>query len=74
MDLNQVTVEVRDIAQGVSFCKRLGFRLIVLSEGHYARFELPSRAATFSLHVAEAPAAGGSVLYFEVADVDRVHQ
>jgi len=71
MDLNQVTLGAVDFDASVGFYKRLGLHLIVLSEGRYARFELPSGSSTLSLHKAEQPVAPGTVIYFEVEDVDR---
>ncbi|MCK7613074.1 VOC family protein [Roseibium sediminicola] len=74
MDLNQVTLEAMDFDASVDFYKRLGLRLIVLSEGRYARFELPSGSSTLSLHKSEQPVAPGVMLYFEVEDVDRSYR
>ncbi|WP_269585507.1 VOC family protein [Roseibium sp. Sym1] len=71
MDLNQVTLEAVDFDASVDFYKTLGLHLIVLSEGRYARFERPSGSSTLSLHKAEQPVASGTVLYFEVEDVER---
>lgn len=71
MDLNQVTLEATDFDASVDFYTRLGLQLIVLSEGRYARFELPSGSSTLSLHKSEQAVAPGAVLYFEVEDVDR---
>ncbi len=73
MDLNQVTLEVRDFDEGVAFYLRLGLRLIVSERRAYARFELPSGSTTLSLHLAETPRLGSGMLYFEVEDVDRTH-
>ncbi|MEM9348702.1 MAG: VOC family protein [Pseudomonadota bacterium] len=69
MDLNQVLIEVRDMADSLEFYEKLGLKLIVSAET-YARFELPSGAATFSILLSDDPTPGGSVLYFEVDDVD----
>lgn len=73
MDLNQVTLEVRDFDEGVAFYLRLGLKLIVSERREYARFELPSGSATLSLHLAERPRVGSGMLYFEVEDVDRTY-
>ena len=59
MNLNQVTVEVADIPRARAFYQRLGLELIVSSD-HYARFLCPG-GATFSIHLAEAPAPGGTL-------------
>lgn len=68
MNLNQVTVEVSDIARSVAFYRRLGLELIVLSD-HYARLVCPG-GATFSVHLATAPSTGGALIYFECDDLD----
>ena len=67
--LNQVTVPARDLAQSIAFYETLGFTLIVRSE-HYARFEVGDGTDTFSLHLADAPAANGAQIYFECDDLD----
>ncbi len=71
MDMNQVTLGASDFDASLSFYQALGLKLIVLSEGRYARFELPSGSSTLSIHHTDTPAAGSSVFYFEVDDVDQ---
>ncbi|WP_294980274.1 VOC family protein [Tabrizicola sp.] len=72
MDLNQVTIPVRDFEEGVAFCSVLGFRQIVHNgDGRYARFELPSGSTTLSLYEDRTACPGDTVLYLEVDDVDR---
>ena len=68
MNLNQVTVEAADIERAVDFYRRLGLELIVSSD-HYARLLCPG-GATFSVHLAETPAIGGALIYFECDDLD----
>ena len=68
MNLNQVTVEVADIARATAFYQRLGFEIIV-SADHYARFLCPG-GATFSVHVADDVRPGGTLIYFECEDLD----
>lgn len=71
MNLNQITVPVRDIEAAIPFYKKLGLQLIVYSEAHYARFECPDGSSTFSLHrVADLPHGEGIWVYFECADLD----
>lgn len=74
MDLNQATLEVANFDRSLAFYRKLGFKPIVLSEGRYARFELPSGASTLSIHHAENPVIGNMMLYLEVDDVDRCYQ
>ena len=68
MNLNQVTVEVSDIPRARAFYQKLGLEWIVSSD-HYARFLCPG-GATFSIHLAEASAPGGTMVYFECDDLD----
>lgn len=70
MNLNQVTVPSRNVSVSIAFYKQLGFHLIVDALPRYARFELPSGEATFSIHlVGELPKGSGSILYFETENV-----
>lgn len=74
MDLNQITLAVRDLAEGVAFYRSLGLRLIVWSpDTLYARLELPSGSTTLSLHEEADATPGSTALYFEVDDLDRRH-
>lgn len=68
MKLNQVTVGVTDYDAAVDFYTRLGLTQIVAAPPRYARFETPS-GETFSIHPAKN-GAPGTVVYFEVEDVD----
>jgi hydroxymethylpyrimidine/phosphomethylpyrimidine kinase len=68
MDLNQVTLPCPDYAASVEFYRRLGLTQIVDSPPRYARFETPG-GATLSIHAADATGPG-TVIYFEVDDVD----
>jgi catechol 2,3-dioxygenase-like lactoylglutathione lyase family enzyme len=72
VNLNQVTVEVTDVARSRDFYQRLGLILIV-SADHYARFACPGDdegRATFSVHLAEAVSPNGTGVYFECSDLD----
>lgn len=70
MDLNQATIGTTDFDASVEFYRLIGLKLIVLAEGPYARFELPSGSSTLSIHHDPEHAPGGTLLYFEVDDVD----
>ena len=73
MNLNQVTVPVRDVEVSIRFYEQLGLRLIVKALPNYARFECPEGEATFSLHrVDELPRGEGVWVYFEVEEVDAL--
>jgi hydroxymethylpyrimidine/phosphomethylpyrimidine kinase len=72
MDLNQITITVRNLAEGIEFYRALGLRLIAHDAASlYARFELPSGSTTLSLCEDKGSLPGAAVLYFEVDDVDR---
>ena len=69
MNLNQVTISVKNVAQSILFYQKLGLNLIVKSLPDYARLECPDGDATFSLHRNEE-ANNGTWIYFEVDNVD----
>ncbi len=70
MNLNQVTLRVRDYDEAVDFYRRLGLTQIVHAPTKgYARFECPG-GATFSVSASGDARAGDNVTYFEAADLD----
>ncbi|WOJ98220.1 VOC family protein [Congregibacter brevis] len=69
MNLNQVTLPVRDLPVANTFYKKLGFTQIVDSP-HYARFECPDGHGTFSLSLEEGDYKNGAVIYFEHAKLE----
>jgi predicted enzyme related to lactoylglutathione lyase len=71
MNLNQVTMPVRDMQAAVSFYLKLGFTQIV-DTPHYARFMCPEGEATFSLALEqELNNTQGCVIYFEHHALDE---
>lgn len=71
MNLNQVTVPVRDVSRAIDFYSKLGMQLIVEALPDYARFELPEGDATFSVHrVDSMPKGEGIWVYFETERLD----
>ena len=71
MRLNQVTLSVVDVPRSIAFYQRLGLRLIVHTDDHYARFLCPDGDATFSVEQAPSPIApSGALIYFECDDLD----
>ena len=68
MNLNQVTVQSKNITESIGFYKALGLILIV-QDTHYARFEFPEGDATFSIHHTDDVKLSNTVIYFEVSDV-----
>ena len=74
MNLNQVTVAVRDVPRAIAFYRQLGLQLIVESLPDYARFCCPDGSATFSVsRVARVPPSQ-SLIYFECAELDATVQ
>lgn len=66
MNLNQITLPARDIAESAAFYRRMGFVQIVDSP-HYARFECPQGSTTFSIHQRDVDAThNGVTVYFEL--------
>ncbi len=69
MNLNQVTLPVKDMTEAVRFYLTLGFTQIVESD-HYARFECPNRGSTFSLVLEQGQFNNGAIIYFEHEQLD----
>ena len=73
MNLNQVTLPVRDMEISTDFYRRLGF-LQIVDTPHYARFACPDDGATFSLsldeELADNKSQSGAVIYFEHQELD----
>lgn len=69
IDLNQVTIQVNDIAKSKKFYTLLGLNLIVDSP-HYARFECSAGNTTFSLDVSETVIPGTTTVYLECENLD----
>jgi len=86
MNLNQITIHVTDVLRSMAFYQKLGLRLIVDASPRYVRFECPAGDSTFSISrseqqgnqvgkpVSDQMSGDSHVIYFEVADVDRVFQ
>ncbi len=70
MNLNQVTLPVKDMEQATAFYLKLGFTQIV-DTPHYARFECPQGSATFSLVLDSGDFSNGAVIYFEHEKLDK---
>ncbi|NVK26025.1 MAG: VOC family protein [Gammaproteobacteria bacterium] len=69
MELNQVTLPVRDMREAVHFYLTLGFTQIV-DTPHYARFTCPDGDSTFSLSLQSEDYENRSVIYFEHEDLE----
>lgn len=73
MQLNQVTLPVKDMGQAVQFYLSLGFTQIV-DTPHYARFSCPEGDATFSLSLRDDDFDNVAVIYFEHENLDALYQ
>lgn len=71
LDLNQVTIMVKDIEKSIEFYQTLGLKLIVKALPKYARFECLGGDSTFSLHESEASGTSNIWLYFETEHLDE---
>ena len=71
MELNQVTLPVKNMDDAVSFYLKLGFTQIVETP-HYARFSCPDGNSTFSLSLETEDFQNNSVIYFEHEDLDEL--
>lgn len=74
MNMNQITISSSDVNRALAFYLRLGLRLIVDASPRYVRLACPTGDSTFSISHQDAKPVEGTVLYFEVTDVDRTHQ
>ena len=73
MNLNQVTLDVTDVARAEAFYIRLGL-IPIVSTDHYARFMCPG-GASLSVHRVDVVTLGQGGVYFECVDLDvRVAQ
>jgi len=71
MNMNQVTLPVRDVEKVAAFYRELGLTQIVHSE-HYARFECPDGDGTFSLARTAGEIHNGATIYFEHRELDAL--
>jgi len=70
MNLNQITLPVKQMGESNAFYLKLGFTQIVDSP-HYARFSCPKGDSTFSLSLNTEELESHSVIYFEYEDLDN---
>ncbi len=70
MKLNQVTIGHSDYDRSVAFYTQLGLTHIVDAPPRYARFETLA-GETLSIHHMDQVASPGTIVYFEVEDLDR---
>jgi catechol 2,3-dioxygenase-like lactoylglutathione lyase family enzyme len=70
MNLNQVTLPVRNMEEAANFYLTLGFIQIV-DTPHYARFACPEGESTFSLSLSAQEYTHGAIIYFEHEALDQ---
>ena len=70
MNLNQITLPVKNIDEACLFYLKLGFIQIVDSP-HYARFQCPTGESSFSLLLDNRKFENGAVIYFEHEALDE---
>ncbi len=70
MNMNQITLPVKNMKEATDFYQLLGFTLIV-DTPHYARFECPEGDATFSLSLQSEEFSNGAIIYFEHEALDQ---
>lgn len=70
MNLNQVTLPVKNIDEANDFYLKLGFIQIVATP-HYARFQCPDGGSTFSLLLETGDFSNSSIIYFEHENLDQ---
>jgi catechol 2,3-dioxygenase-like lactoylglutathione lyase family enzyme len=68
MNLNQITLPVKNMSQATKFYRKLGFTQIV-DTPHYARFEC-SGGSSFSLSLNNNQYLNGAIVYFEDEHLD----
>lgn len=73
MELNQVTLPVKDMDEAVQFYLCLGFTQIV-DTPHYSRFSCPDGNSTFSLSLENDDFENHSVIYFEHQNLEKLCQ
>ena len=71
MELNQITLPVKDMDDAVNFYLKLGFTQIV-DTPHYSRFSCPKGSSTFSLSLETGEFQNSSVIYFEHEKLDEL--
>ena len=73
MNLNQITLAVKDISAATEFYLKMCFIKIVDSP-HYTRFMCPNGDSSFSLAYDEEEFKNGSTIYFEHEELDELVQ
>lgn len=71
MNLNQVTLPVKEMAKATEFYRKMGF-LQIVDTPHYARFECPHGDSSFSLILDDAEFKNGGIIYFENEGLDKL--
>ena len=70
LNINQITISVKNVEKSIEFYQKLGLNLIVKSLPKYARFECTSGETTFSLHQSDDKINASTWIYFETETLD----
>jgi catechol 2,3-dioxygenase-like lactoylglutathione lyase family enzyme len=70
LNINQITISVKNVEKSIEFYQKLGLNLIVKSLPKYARFECTSGETTFSLHQSDNKLNSSTWIYFETETLD----
>ena len=71
MEMNQITLPVKNMEEAAKFYLVLGFTQIV-DTPHYARFSCPKGNSTFSLALQSGDFKNGATIYFENEELDSL--
>ncbi len=71
MNLNQITLPVKNMEETTAFYRRMGF-LQIVDTPHYARYESIEGESTFSLSLESGAFFSGAVIYFECQHLDEL--
>ena len=70
LNINQITISVKNVEKSIEFYQKLGLKLIVKSLPKYARFECTNGETTFSLHQSDDKINSSTWIYFETETLD----
>jgi catechol 2,3-dioxygenase-like lactoylglutathione lyase family enzyme len=73
LNLNQVTLPVKNMKEASEFYIQLGF-LQIVDTPHYARFECKTGSASFSLSLEQGDFCNGAIIYFEHEKLDEWYE
>lgn len=71
MNMNQVTLPVKNMDDAARFYRTMGF-LQIVDTPHYARFACTEGTSTFSLSLDSSGGENSAVIYFEHEELDEL--